>query len=80
MPNKQTHKWDQVPTYRLPSDSGDGNERNERACQACGLTKITVIPPQGIPWRRWRWPGGEEFGGSTPQCPKAGVKLAEAVV
>lgn len=65
------HKWERVPTYIAAAQSTDGNERQERSCMTCGLTKITVIPPRQppYPWRRWRWPGGLEFEmDRTPAC------------
>lgn len=80
------HAWDRVPTYIGADKSRDGNERQERACMrpGCGLTKITVIPPQQppYPWRRWRWADGAEFEADhTPACRGTGaepVKLEEA--
>lgn len=67
------HAWERVPTYIGTDKSPDGNERQERACQrpGCGLIKITVIPPKQppYPWRRWRWPGSDEFQcDGTPEC------------
>jgi hypothetical protein len=52
------HKWN-PPVTILPSESFDGNERTERVCEHCGLTKITVHVPHGFPWREWRVRGGE---------------------
>lgn len=52
------HKWSD-PVTIFPSESPDGNERTERHCGNCGLTKITVHPGQGFPWREWRMKGGE---------------------
>lgn len=47
------HRWGD-PVTILPSEAFDGNERTERVCPSCGLVKITVHPPHGLPWREWR--------------------------
>ena len=86
MTQKLNHSWERVPTYIAAGNSPDGNERQERTCMraCCGLTKITVIPPSQPPWpwRRWRWPDGDEFEcDGTPECRgvvAAEVKLEEA--
>lgn len=58
MPN---HKWGE----RVPLETG-----TERTCKVCGLVKVTVHPPHGLPWREWRDPkGGPQMQLSfTPPC------------
>jgi hypothetical protein len=80
LPTTTKHKRDRVPTYIGANQSPDGNERQERACQSCGLIKITVIPPKmpPFPWRRWRWPGLLEFAADqTPTCTGHGAQSAQ---
>lgn len=62
------HKW--VGEHRIPAcDSIDRNERTERGCPQCGLVKITVHPPHGLPWREWRTANGERLiQARTPPC------------
>jgi len=65
------HRWENE--RRIPAcESPDGCERTERECVngGCGLIKITVHPPRGLPYRRWRHPvTGNEFDlGATPPC------------
>jgi hypothetical protein len=64
------HSWRDVRS--IPScESPDGCDRTERTCSnpGCGLVKITVHPPQGLAYRKWRHPNGNEFDlGSTPPC------------
>jgi hypothetical protein len=75
------HQWEHVPIYIR--NCSDGNERQERVCQrpGCGLIRVTVIPPVSpppYPWRRWRWPDGEEFtSDGTPECRGAAGKPVE---
>ena len=48
------HKWDHANQQRLAGDSfKDGNGRNIRVCDNCGHRRVTVIPPQGWPWREY---------------------------
>jgi hypothetical protein len=67
------HSWPHAgePGY-VPlhgSESPDGNDRTERHCEHCGLVKITVHPPSGIPWREWRTRDGRMWvGEATPPC------------
>lgn len=70
-------RW--INEKRIPaSESHDGNERTERACERCGLVKITVHPPYGFPFRQWRTVAGEKWQGElTPPC--IAVIVAEAV-
>ncbi len=62
------HRW--VGEHRIAAcDSFDGNERTERGCPLCGLVKITVHAPHGLPWREWRRRNGERiYGQATPPC------------
>ena len=44
------HRWgDGVPISALGR-----NDQTERTCIHCGMLKITVHSPQGLPWREWR--------------------------
>ncbi|RJP47928.1 MAG: hypothetical protein C4583_15645 [Anaerolineaceae bacterium] len=59
-------------------ESVDGNERHERKCVHCGLTRITLIPPRGECWHEWKTVAGEKWQGElTPPC--IAVIVAEAV-
>ncbi len=64
------HKWDRDHEKHIAAcDSIDGNERTERECQHCGMWKITVHPPHGLPWREWRTKNGDRWWGqATPPC------------
>lgn len=66
----RAHKWDRDDERRIPhSEAVDGNGRTERRCVRCGMVKITVHPPQGLPWREWRTAAGERWQGHlTPPC------------
>ena len=68
--NQPRHKWNHANERRLPAyDAKDGNARNERDCTQCGMTRITVIPPQGFPYHEWRCKdGGVWHGEATPPC------------
>lgn len=71
------HRWDKVPTKIAATESADGNARTERECMFCGLTKITVHPPVGMPWREWRTRGGEILrGAATPECVAVDERVA----
>lgn len=67
------HQWDHAGTRRMAGvDRDDGNARNECDCLLCGLTKITIIPPHGWPWREWRTKDGAIWKGqATPPCIEA---------
>jgi hypothetical protein len=44
-------------------------EETWRGCAVCGLVKITVHPPHGLPYRVWRYPDGSRSNGAaTPEC------------
>ena len=63
---------------RIPAcESVDGNDRTEKDCAECGMTKITVHGAQGFLWREWRTKAGETWmGESTPSClPVAGPSV-----
>lgn len=65
------HKWPkEVPVTVLGSKTPSGCEQSERACEHCGLIKITVHPPQGLPYREWRHPASPvQFQAThTPPC------------
>ena len=47
------HKWgDPVTIVHGPN----GCEQTDRTCVRCGLVKVTMHPPHGLPWRAWRHP------------------------
>lgn len=72
------HRWNLE--NRIPAcDSPDGNERTERTCPFCSLTKITVHPSRGLPWREWRLKDGRQLvGGNTPHGCVAAEKVSAA--
>lgn len=60
------------------SQYADGNARTERTCIACGLVKVTVHPPHGLPWREWRTAAGKVWrGDATPPCLSQRAEPAE---
>ncbi len=72
-PGTLRHQWGE--TVRFGADA-KGRERNERACLRCGLVKITVIPPQGLPWREWRTKTKDIWqGAATPPCLPVGNEV-----
>lgn len=74
IPVTRKHRW--VGERRVPAcDSVDGNERTERGCGLCGIVKITVHPPHGLPWREWRTAKGEQLKQTaTPKCEGEALK------
>lgn len=63
------HRWYKEAARHAACESADGNARTERVCIWCGLVKITVHPPQGLPWREWRTRnGGVMIGARVPRC------------
>ena len=70
------HHWNLE--HRIPAcESPDGNERTERTCPFCGLTKVTVHAPRGLPWREWRTKDGRMLiGGNTPHGCMASAKIS----
>lgn len=82
MPPTHRHKWDHHhEIYIAPDTSRDGNERVEKVCMLCRMTKITVIPPRGqaFPWHEWRLPSGDVWiGEATPPCIENATHIGEA--
>lgn len=74
------HSWNTTdPVRKAACDSIDGNDRTEKTCAHCSLVKITVHPPQGLPWREWRTKAGETWvGDTTPPCVEAKPELQVA--
>lgn len=63
------HKWgDAINIHRDTSVSGC--DESEKACDLCGLVKITVHQPHKYPYRAFRSKGGIRFPdpGYTPVC------------
>jgi hypothetical protein len=54
------HKWGD-PVLVPAAENADGCDHNERTCVLCGLVKLTVMPPQGYPWRAWRTANGQRW-------------------
>lgn len=77
------HRWNYETERRLAGiDTADGNDRNERDCLHCGITRVTVIPPHGrSAWHEWRTKtGGIYLGEMTPPCVNAvAAELREAL-
>lgn len=70
---RRTHKWSH-PICVFGDRTVTGCEQSERTCSHCGLIKITVHPPHGIPWREWRYPDDPKVqhkGEATPLCGEA---------
>lgn len=63
------HRWDKQEK-RIPAcETSSGCDQTERTCIDCGLVKITVHPPHGLPYRAWRHPNGLTAAiESTPPC------------
>lgn len=70
LPNmaKRRHRWfERTPTAVL--DPKTGNERHERVCEICKMTRITVIPPRGQVLIEWiDAKGRKTINGATPRC------------
>jgi hypothetical protein len=61
------HKWGAPVTVidGTPSNC----EQTERTCVLCEMVKVTVHPPQGMPWREWRPKDGPQIQlEHTPPC------------
>lgn len=58
------HRWN-LENRITACDSPDGNERTERTCPYCKWVRITVHPPHGGAYRKWRSPDGIESQGNT---------------
>ena len=64
------HKWGSKKTF-LPNETASGLEQTERICERCDITKITMHPPSGFPWKEWRhpaWPDQQFRSDETPDC------------
>lgn len=65
------HKWGE-PIRFAAEESPRNCEQTERAClNGCGTVRITVHPPQGLPWVEWRTsdPGqGQRRMAASPPC------------
>lgn len=70
------HSWGDRVTVMDGTPSGC--EETERRCPRCGLVKITVHPPQGVPWRAWRTKAGIRTDkiAHTPPCLSAAELVA----
>lgn len=73
-PKPGRHKWPKQGEdgfkHTLSHESKDGCERFEKTCKVCGMTRITMIPPRGYAWHKWKPKGGDvafEME-STPPC------------
>lgn len=61
------HRWGERFT-RL-ENTPSGCPQSERVCAHCGLVRITVHPPHGLPWREWRPKDGPQMQfEATPPC------------
>ena len=64
------HKWSDPVRYEA-DDTANGCAQTERRCLTCGLVKITVHPPQGLPWTEWRTGDAGQYQiqlSTTPPC------------
>ncbi len=71
------HRWS--APVRFFNERGE-NSKTERACEACGLVKVTMHPPLGLAWREW-WKDCERIDcDRTPECvPFTEASKAESV-
>lgn len=61
------HKWGDRVT--VVDNTSSGCEQGERTCVRCGIVRVTVHPPRGLPWREWRPRGCVQIQlSSTPPC------------
>jgi hypothetical protein len=69
-PPARRHSWGKVDDYFTRLDNTpSGCAETERVCKRCGMTRITIHPPQGYPWHVWKPKGGERVQlDSTPPC------------
>lgn len=71
------HRWGDPVT--VLKHTASKCEETERVCAFCDLVKITIHPPQGIPWRAWRTKEGKRWEGSaTPPCLPAWMEASAA--
>lgn len=69
------HRWG--PRMLVNDGTVHGCDQSERTCTRCGLVRITVHPPQGLPWREWRPDGGPQMQlTNTPPCLPAKARAA----
>lgn len=75
------HKWGD-PLRFAPEDRPSGCAQTERTCTQCGLVKVTVHPPRGVPWIEWRdWECREQKQQhGTPPCDRAAQSYAHCLV
>ena len=63
------HSWSGGVVRFGPRALGNGCDQTERTCSRCGLVKITVHPPEGLPWIEWRQGEGPQIQlSTTPPC------------
>jgi len=75
--NDRRHRWSTDVVRLAAEDQPDGVARTERACERCGVIKITVHPPEGFPWQEWRLPSGDKWpGAGRPLCLPVAEKVA----
>lgn len=60
------HRWGEP--VAIANHPCTGCDETHRACALCGLIKITVHPPHGLPYRLWQYRDGERADGLTPMC------------
>ncbi|WP_291854833.1 hypothetical protein [Bradyrhizobium sp.] len=69
------HRWSDRTT--VVDGTVSGCQETHRRCPQCGLIKITVHPPHGLPWRVWRTAAGAAWQGDrTPPCVAAAAAEA----
>lgn len=73
--NETTDRVERAPRHRWGErftrldDTPSNCPQSERVCARCGLTRITVHPPSGLPWREWKPKGGTQMQFEmTPPC------------
>lgn len=65
-PKQGRHRWGTSDAF--VGDTPSGCQETRRVCALCGLVKITVHQPHGLPYRLWQYPDGERAAGLTPMC------------
>lgn len=75
---ERRHRWGD--SVSIPFDTPSGCEETERLCLACGMVRISVLPPRGNPWRAWRTRDGvrTDVPEHMPPCNPVGVVEAVA--
>jgi len=56
LPVKIKHRWSYPVT--VIENTYSGCEETHRRCLHCATVKVTVHPPQGLPYRAWIAPNG----------------------